>query len=186
MISKAHILKMSHIQFLNCLTDDDFLRFSRAWGPLYLRTGGLEDELQKGLVIRPVGEYRATARRFRGVKGILEAAKGNGDEREALHEFLSADEEEFKFSPLCKPDEPPYHQFFSQTLASNRRQYLRLDSNRTDPRNQERAQILRRSGSNRPLDRGRTCHSIQRANQGSSQLSAGYVAGCGSLDDVVR
>ena len=100
-----------HIQFLNCSTDDDFLRFSRAWGPLYLRTGGLEDELQKGLVIRPVGEYRATARRFRGVKGILEAAKGNGDEREALREFLSADEEEFKFSPLCKPNEPPYHQF---------------------------------------------------------------------------
>lgn len=103
--------KDPHIQFLNCSTDEDLRRFTRAWGPLYLRRGGPDDELQKGLVVRPVGEYRADARRFRGVKGILEAAKGNGDERETLREFLTADEEESKFSPLYKPDEPPFVQF---------------------------------------------------------------------------
>ena len=103
--------KDPHIQFLNCFTDDDLIRFTRAWGPLYLRSGGPDDELQKGSVTRPIGEYRAEARRFRGVNGILEAAKGNGDEREKLREFLSADEEEFKFSALYKPNEPPYHQF---------------------------------------------------------------------------
>jgi len=103
--------KDPHIQFLNSSTDEDLLRFTRAWGPLYLRRGGPDDERRKGLVIRPVGEYRSDARRFRGVKGILEAAKGNGDERETLREFLVADEQEFKFNPLYKPDEPPYHQF---------------------------------------------------------------------------
>jgi len=104
--------KDPHVQFLNCLADEDLLRFTRAWGPLYLRRGGPDDELQKGLVMRPVGKYRADARRFRGVKGILEAAKGHANERETLHEFLAADEEEFKFNPLCKPDESPYHEFF--------------------------------------------------------------------------
>ena len=104
--------KDPHVQFLNCFTDEDLLRFTRAWGPPYLRRGGPDDELQKGLVVRPVGEYRAEARRFRGVKGILEAAKGNGDERGTLREFLAADEEESKFKPLYKSGEPPYHQFF--------------------------------------------------------------------------
>jgi hypothetical protein len=45
------------------------------------------------------------------VKGILEAAKGNGNEQAALAEFLAADEEAFLFSSLYEPGEQPYHQF---------------------------------------------------------------------------
>jgi len=105
--------KDPHVQFLNCANDEDLLRFTRAWGPLYLRTtGGPDDEWQTGRVRRSLAEYRAALRRFRGVKGILEAAKGNGDEREALTGFLAADEEEFQLSALYKPGEPPNHQFF--------------------------------------------------------------------------
>jgi hypothetical protein len=104
--------KDPHVQLLNCANDEDLLRFTRAWGPLYLRTtGGPDDEWQTGRARRPLAEYRAALRRFRGVKGILEAAKGNGDEREALAEFLAADEEEFQLSALYKPGEPPNHQF---------------------------------------------------------------------------
>jgi hypothetical protein len=104
--------KDPHVQFLNCRTDDDLLRFTRGWGPLYLRTtGGSDDEWQTGRVQRPLKEYRAALRRFRAVKGILEAAKANGDERESLAEFLAADEEEFKLSAIYKPGEPPNHQF---------------------------------------------------------------------------
>ena len=104
--------KDPHVQFLNCATDEDLRRFTRAWGPLYLRaTGDSEDEWQTGRVKRSLAEYRAALRRFRGVKGILEAAKGNGDERAVLSEFLAADEEEFQFSPLHKPGEPTNHQF---------------------------------------------------------------------------
>jgi hypothetical protein len=41
--------KDPHVQFLNCATDEDLLRFTRAWGPLYLRTtGGPDDEWQTG------------------------------------------------------------------------------------------------------------------------------------------
>jgi hypothetical protein len=60
---------------------------------------------------RSLVEYRAALRRFQGVKDILEAAKGNGDEREALAGFVAADEGEFKLSALYKPHEPHNHQF---------------------------------------------------------------------------
>src|SRR5580698_7557920 len=100
-----------HLQFLNCATDEDLLRFTRAWGPLYLRTtGGPDDEWQTGTARRSLAEYRAALRRFQGVKRILEAAKGKGDEPEALAGFLAADEAEFQHSALYKPGEPPYHQ----------------------------------------------------------------------------
>lgn len=105
--------KDPHLQFLNCTTAEDLRRFTRAWGPLYLRTtGGPDDEWQTGRVRRSVAECLAAIRRFRGVKGILEAAKGNGDERTALSEFLAADEEDFQLSALYKPGDPPNHQFF--------------------------------------------------------------------------
>jgi hypothetical protein len=58
-----------------------------------------------------VAESLAELRRFRAVKGILEAAKGIADERAALSEFLAADEEDFKLSALYKPGDPPNHQF---------------------------------------------------------------------------
>ena len=103
--------KDPHVQFLNCRTDDDIVRFVRAWGPHYLQKGGADDELQKGVVVRPMARYRADLRRFKGVKGILEAAKGNRDEREAVYEFFAADEEATEFNPIHTPGEPPYLQF---------------------------------------------------------------------------
>lgn len=104
--------KDPHVQFLNCVTDEKILHFTRAWGPLYLRTtGDANDEWQTGRVRRPLAEYRAAVRRFRSVKGILEAAKGNGEERAAVCEFLAADEEASRLSLFYKPDELPYHQF---------------------------------------------------------------------------
>lgn len=104
--------KDPHIQFLNCANDEDILRFTRAWGPLYLRsTGGPDDEWQTGRVRRSLAESRAFLRRFRGVKGILEAAKGNVDEREALAEFLAADEEAFRLGTQYKPDDLPHQQY---------------------------------------------------------------------------
>jgi hypothetical protein len=110
-IEKAYP-KDPHLQYLNCATAEDLQRFTRAWGPLYLRTtGGADDEWQTGRVERSVAASLADLRRFRAVKGILEAAKGNGDERAALTEFLAADEEDFQFSALYKPGDPPHHQF---------------------------------------------------------------------------
>jgi hypothetical protein len=101
--------KDPHLQFLNCANDEDLLRFTQAWGPLYLRsTGGLDDEWQTGRARRSLAECRSALRRFQGVKGILEAAKGNGNERTALAEFLAADEEAFQ---LQTPGEQPMHQF---------------------------------------------------------------------------
>jgi hypothetical protein len=101
--------KDPHLQFLNCANDEDLLRFTRAWGPLYLQsTGGPDDEWQTGRARRSLAECRAALRRFQGVKGILEAAKGSGDERAALSEFLVADEEVYQ---LQTPGEQPIHQF---------------------------------------------------------------------------
>ena len=34
--------KDSHLQFLNCANDEDLLRFTRAWGPLYLQSTGVQ------------------------------------------------------------------------------------------------------------------------------------------------
>src|ERR1700678_3503673 len=68
--------KDPHIQFLNCENDTHIQRFVRAWGPLYLKHGGADDELQKGVVIRSLNEYRADLRRFKAVKGLVDAAKG--------------------------------------------------------------------------------------------------------------
>ncbi len=111
-IEKAYP-KDPHIQFLNCKTDEDLLRFTWAWGPLYLRsTGGSDDEWKTGRARRSLAEYRAALWRFRAVKGILEAAKGNGDERENLEAFLVADEAEFRLSALYKPGDLANHQFF--------------------------------------------------------------------------
>ena len=103
--------KDPHIQFLNCETDTDIQRFVRAWGPLYLIHGGDVDELQKGTARRPMAQYRAELRRFKAVKSLLEAAKRGRDERRAVMEFVQADEEEHRFSPLYKPGEPPNLQF---------------------------------------------------------------------------
>lgn len=104
--------KDPHVQFLNCKTDEDLLRFTRAWGPLYLRsTGGSDDEWKTGRARRSLAEYQAVLRRFRAVKGILEAAKGNGDERETLAAFLAADEADFQLSSLYSPGEPTNYQF---------------------------------------------------------------------------
>ena len=106
-----------HVQFLNCVTDEDLCRFSRSWGPLYLReTGGPDSDWRTGRVERPLIAYRAALRRFRGVKGVLEAAKGKQDERAALAEFLAADEEDFRHSALYKPGELPNHQFVLKHL----------------------------------------------------------------------
>jgi hypothetical protein len=104
--------KDPHLQFLNCANDEDLLRFTRAWGPLYLRsTGGPDDEWRTGQARRSLEECRSALRRFRGVKGILEAAKGNGNEQKALSEFLAADEEAFVFNSLYEPGDEPHHQF---------------------------------------------------------------------------
>ena len=101
--------KDPHLQFLNCANDEDLRCFTRAWGPLYLRsTGGPDDEWRTGRARRSLAECRSALRRFRGVKGILEAAKGNGNEHTALAEFLAADEEAFQ---LQTPGEEPIHQF---------------------------------------------------------------------------
>lgn len=109
--------KDPHIQFLNCTTDEELRRFTQAWGPLYLReTGGADSEWRTGRVVRPLAAYRADLRRFRSVKGILEAAKGRGDERAALEEFLAADEEEFQFSALYEPGKATHHQFTLKLL----------------------------------------------------------------------
>lgn len=104
--------KDPHVQFLNCKTDNDIVRFVRAWGPHFLQNvGGADDELQKGVVVRPIARYRADLRRFKGVKDILEAAKGNCDERAALYEFVAADEETSQFNPIHKSGDPPFLQF---------------------------------------------------------------------------
>lgn len=100
--------KDPHVQFLNCETDADIQRFVRAWGPLYLKHGGTEDELQKGSVARPLKEYRAELRRFKAVKGLVDAAKSTRDERSSLVEFLLADEEDYRLSPLYNPAGPPF------------------------------------------------------------------------------
>ena len=90
------------MQFLNRATDEDLRRFTRTWGPLDLRaTGDREDEWQTGRVKRSLVEYRAALRRFRGVKGILEAAKGNGDERAALFRSLSPQTKRSSSSTRC-------------------------------------------------------------------------------------
>jgi hypothetical protein len=104
--------KDAHLQFLNCANDEDLLHFTRAWGPLYLRsTGGPDDEWQTGRARRSLAECRSALRRFQGVKGILEAAKGNGNEQAALAEFLTADKEAFVFSSLYEPDGEPFDHF---------------------------------------------------------------------------
>jgi hypothetical protein len=104
--------KDPHLQFLNCTSDEDLLRFTRTWGPLYLRTtGAADDEWKTGKVRRSLAEYRTALRRFRAVKEILESAKGNGDQRTALSEFLRADEEAHQLSTPGEPDELPHHQF---------------------------------------------------------------------------
>ena len=110
--TRKDISKDPHLQLLNCRSDESIVRFTRAWGPLYLRTtGGPDDGWQMGQLRRPLTVYRAAIRRFCGVKGILEAASGIGDERDTLAEFLAADEEDFKLSALYKPGAEPHHQF---------------------------------------------------------------------------
>ncbi len=99
--------KDPHVQFLNCETDADIQRFVRSWGPLYLRYGGMSDELQSGFVIRPLQEYRATLRRFKAVKGLVDAARGNRYERSSLLEFLSADEQAYRLSSIYSPESLP-------------------------------------------------------------------------------
>src|ERR1700675_627888 len=94
-----------HIQFLNCETDEDIQRFVRAWGPLYLKYGDAQqDELRQGAAVRSLKEYRADLRRFKAVKGLVDAAKGNRDERSSLIEFILADEEDYRLSPLYRPE----------------------------------------------------------------------------------
>ncbi len=115
--------KDPHLQFLNCKTDSDIVRFVRAWGPSFLKNvGGADDELRKGVVVRPIARYRADLRRFKAVKGILEAAKGNRDERDALHEFVAADEEVTQFDPIHKPGDAPF-------LQSSIRLWQRVEGN---------------------------------------------------------
>jgi hypothetical protein len=95
-----------HIKFLNARTDQELLNFVRTWGPLYIVHGAPDMELERGISVRPVSEYRAFQRLLRAlVNLLLSCGEGRLDGRKCLVEFLAAENELCGFS--TQTGEPP-------------------------------------------------------------------------------
>jgi hypothetical protein len=89
-----------HTQFLKARTDQQLLTFIRAWGPLYVVQGAPEREVERGISVRPVSQYRAFQRRLKALANLLLSFGERGrDGRECLLEYLAADTAWDAFSP---------------------------------------------------------------------------------------
>jgi hypothetical protein len=86
-----------HIRFANAKSDQELIDFVRGWGPLYIPNGQVPPN---GLVLLPLGHCRSYQRWIRALLDMLTAFKQADREREALLEFIEAEQE------YSHPDEP--------------------------------------------------------------------------------
>jgi hypothetical protein len=94
-----------HISFSNIETDDDLRAFVHAWGPLYLT----DEQRRRGTASFPLGPFRTFQRWLRALLNLLAAFKRAEGERAALQEFIEAEFEYDRNSPVpaLLPQEPP-------------------------------------------------------------------------------
>ncbi len=98
-----------HVQFLKARSDQELFNFVRAWGPLYIVYGAPDSELERGISVRPVSQYRAFQRLLKAlVDLLLSCGKGRLDGRKCLVECLAAEQEWDGFSAL-QTGEPALH-----------------------------------------------------------------------------
>ena len=96
-----------HIQFLNCKSIDEFLTFTRAWGPLYLvHTPGAE-EIRVGKLTRRLDESQADQRWLRAIKYMIDACRGREDQRDSLVEFMAAEVDRDRMSNTYQEGKAP-------------------------------------------------------------------------------
>jgi hypothetical protein len=82
-----------HIRFANARTDHELIAFVRAWGPLYLPNSQVP---QDGVVLLPLRRCRTYQRWLKAFLNLLSAFKWAENEREALLEFLEAEDERYE------------------------------------------------------------------------------------------
>lgn len=89
-----------HRQFLNARTDEEMRVFVKAWGPLYLSP----DEQSAGIAVQPLSEYQARRKWLAAFVGLMTAIQNARMERESLEEFVLAETEKERLSPIHDPN----------------------------------------------------------------------------------
>ncbi len=76
-----------HLRFMGCASEKQLASFARTWGPLSFSI----DEFDRGSCSAPLSSYWNLQGWLKGFVNLLGAFKDSTGEREALHNFISAD-----------------------------------------------------------------------------------------------
>jgi hypothetical protein len=92
-----------HVRLINCATDEQLLSFVHAWGPLSVSY----DEWNRGSCSLPLSRYWIFQLWLKGFVNLVSAFKDSANEREALHEFIKADIDDWRSSAIAPPHSEP-------------------------------------------------------------------------------
>lgn len=92
-----------HLRLMQCGTDEQVMSFARTWGPLYFSV----DEFKRGVCSAPLSRYRTFQEWLRSLVNLLASYQRSRNEHDALREFIMAEIDEWRSSPVAPPQSEP-------------------------------------------------------------------------------